>query len=92
MPKPKIKMSLAQMQSRVDTHLPTTLEEANLTPTELLVLKAAVKGLMDKEIAALLKRSPRTIEQHMKNVMRKFGLRSRYRLGFHLSARGLIKL
>jgi len=47
-----------------------------LTHREQVVLAQIVKGASNKEIARTLKISPRTVEFHRKNIMRKFGARN----------------
>ena len=45
-----------------------------LTRTELKVLKMVVSGMSSKEIAHLLGRAVRTVEDHRSHIMRKFGV------------------
>ncbi|SMO99592.1 LuxR C-terminal-related transcriptional regulator [Paracoccus laeviglucosivorans] len=47
-----------------------------LTPTEKTVAHYIVNGFTSKEIALALKSSPRTIEVHRSNMMRKLGARN----------------
>jgi DNA-binding NarL/FixJ family response regulator len=47
-----------------------------LTDRELDVLKLVARGLSTKEIASRLDISPRTVDTHRANLMRKLGLRS----------------
>jgi LuxR family maltose regulon positive regulatory protein len=51
-----------------------------LTSREMEVLRLLVTGLQDKEIAALLKVSPRTIRFHISHIFEKSGVFSRSRL------------
>ncbi|MEU1896140.1 LuxR C-terminal-related transcriptional regulator [Streptomyces pristinaespiralis] len=55
-----------------------------LTLRESEVVELAVKGMTNREIAATLHLSPRTVEQHIARAMRKTGALSRYDLGHHL--------
>ena len=50
---------------------------AQPSPRELQVAGLVAKGLTDREIAAVLWVSPRTVETHVRNIMRKPLLTSR---------------
>jgi DNA-binding NarL/FixJ family response regulator len=56
------------------------LPHEELTPQELQVALAAADGLTNKEIAARLFLSPKTVEFHLTHVYRKLGVRSRVEL------------
>jgi DNA-binding NarL/FixJ family response regulator len=51
-----------------------------LTAREADVLAALARGLANKEIAAALSISPRTVEKHIESILRKSGARSRTHL------------
>lgn len=51
-----------------------------LTPRETQVLGLIAEGYSTKEIARLLVISPRTVERHRENLLRKLGLRNRVEL------------
>lgn len=53
---------------------------AALTPTELDVVKLVSEGLGNKDIAARLFVSPRTVETHLTHIYTKLGLKSRVQL------------
>ena len=53
---------------------------ASLTPTELEVVGLVAEGLPNKEIAARLFMSPRTVQTHLTHVYAKLGLSSRVQL------------
>ena len=53
---------------------------ASLTPTELDVVRLVGEGLANKDIAARLFMSPRTVESHLTHVYTKLGLSSRVQL------------
>ena len=50
---------------------------ATLTARETEVLQRLAEGLTDHEIAEALTLSPRTVEMHVSNVLRKLGARNR---------------
>ncbi len=57
---------------------PSTLSE--LTPQELQIALRIAGGLTTREAAAALFLSPKTIEYHLRNTYRKFGIKSRSEL------------
>ena len=50
---------------------------AGITAREADVLRLVADGLPNKEIAARLNLSPRTVEKHVESLLRKTGARSR---------------
>jgi DNA-binding NarL/FixJ family response regulator len=68
-----------RMQSRQPTSEPLTSQE-----TRVAVLVA--QGLTNREVAAALFLSPKTVEHHVGAVLRKRGLRSRTELARALAA------
>jgi DNA-binding NarL/FixJ family response regulator len=56
-----------------------------LTSQELRISELVVAGLSNKEIAAQLFLSPRTIDAHLRSVFAKLGVTSRTQLAQHLS-------
>lgn len=63
----------------------------NLTKTEKIVLQMLASGRANKEIAYLLKRSTRTIEDHRRHIMQKLGAENLLDLIKYASSINLIK-
>ena len=63
---------------RVRRGSPTAAEQ--LTPQELQVALEVARGSTNREAAAALFLSPKTIEFHLRNIYRKLGIRSRTEL------------
>lgn len=55
----------------------SAVDEARLTPRERAVLALAARGLTNKEIAAALCISPRTVGAHLLSVYDKLGVHTR---------------
>ena len=53
---------------------------SQLTPQELQIARFVAEGLSNKEVAAQLFLSPRTIDAHLRNVFAKLGISSRTQL------------
>jgi ATP/maltotriose-dependent transcriptional regulator MalT len=64
---------------------PSTLT-ASLTPQERAVAHLVVRGLSNKEVAAELVLSPKTVEYHLSHVFAKLGVRSRTELAARIGA------
>lgn len=62
---------------RTGSHVPEALRRAGVTEREREVLTLLADGLANKEIAARLFMSPRTVERHVANISVKAGLRTR---------------
>lgn len=57
---------------------PSTIDQ--LTPQELMICRLICQGLKNKEVAARLYLSPRTIDYHLHKVYVKLGITSRFQL------------
>lgn len=60
-----------------------------LSPQELRIARHVAAGLRDREIAALLYLSPRTVESHLQSAYRKLGGSNRTQLAAILAADGV---
>lgn len=54
-----------------------------LTSQELLVVRCVLRGMTNRETAAQLYLTPKTVEWHLRQVFRKLGIRSRVQLAGH---------
>ncbi len=61
-----------------------------LTGRELEVAKLVARGLSNKEVAARLRRSERTVESHVQHALGKLNMRSRTELGTWAQEHGLL--
>ncbi|MEU6228915.1 LuxR C-terminal-related transcriptional regulator [Streptomyces sp. NPDC047042] len=57
-----------------------------LTPREREVAALVAEGMSNRQIAAALGRSPRTVDDHVENIMAKLGFASRARLASRWAA------
>ena len=69
---------------------PSAAERAGLTAREVEVLRLLVAGRSDPQIAAALFLSPRTVQWHVANLLRKLGLPSRDAAAAHAARHGLV--
>jgi ATP/maltotriose-dependent transcriptional regulator MalT len=58
-----------------------------LTATEELIARLAASGRTNREVAASMHVSPKTVELHLGRAYRKLGIRSRAELGAHMALR-----
>ncbi len=62
----------------------------NLTQRELEVVGLVTEGLSSREVAQRLCRSPRTVENHLRSIYQKLGVRNRVELVRAVAERGLL--
>jgi DNA-binding CsgD family transcriptional regulator len=72
--------ALAEREARGRRTRPATRPTGELTPQEYRVASAVAAGATNREAAAALFLSPRTVEHHLAAVYRKLGVRSRSEL------------
>jgi len=82
----KIK-SVLQQRTSLDSYASRLLTE-----TEIKILKSIVKGMSNKEIARLFRRSVRTIENHRAHIMKKLNVDSSVELIRRAVALGLVDI
>jgi DNA-binding NarL/FixJ family response regulator len=76
---PELKQAKQEIQrsnDALDTLSDSFPGHATLTPRERLVLTQIVRGFSSKEIARALRISPRTVEFHRTNLLKKVGARN----------------
>ena len=76
---------VTRCQELLDQPQPTRWDRFGITAREADVLELVAAGLTNKQIATRLQISPRTVEKHLENLLRKTGTRTRIELA--LSAR-----
>jgi DNA-binding CsgD family transcriptional regulator len=59
---------------------------AELSPSELQVAELAASGLTNRDVAAALFISPKTVEANLARIYRKLGIHSRAELGRHMGS------
>jgi DNA-binding CsgD family transcriptional regulator len=79
----RARRELRSTGERVRRRTPDTRDQ--LTPQELRVALLVVDGATNREAAATLFVTPKTIETHLNNAYRKLGIRSRVELARHLA-------
>jgi len=67
-------------RGRGESEVPPALRGLGVTSREVDVLRLVVEGLPNREIAARLYLSPRTVEKHVERLVAKTGVPSRAEL------------
>ncbi len=57
---------------------------SNLSPSEQRVAELAASGMTNRDVAAALFISPKTVESNLARIYRKLGIHSRAELGRHM--------
>ena len=78
---------LARMFGDQDSNDSDLIRDEDLTEAEWRVAEAVARGLSNKEIAAELKLSLRTIEGHISRILDKKNLSNRVELALHVRER-----
>jgi DNA-binding NarL/FixJ family response regulator len=73
----RLAAAVGECEGAITPALTAVRAQAVLTPQELKVAGLAAAGLANRDIAARLFLSPRTVEYHLSNVYQKLGIRSR---------------
>jgi DNA-binding CsgD family transcriptional regulator len=72
-----LRRALAELTALREESLATAARAAGLTARETEVLRWLREGKDDREIAAALAISPRTVQKHVERVLAKMGVRNR---------------
>jgi DNA-binding NarL/FixJ family response regulator len=86
---PWIERTAAELRAAGAIHREPIADPDELSPQEIRVAMAVAQGATNKEVAAKLFLSPKTIEFHLGRVYRKLGIRSRTELA-RLAAEGVL--
>ncbi|MGA7912515.1 MAG: response regulator transcription factor, partial [Candidatus Dormiibacterota bacterium] len=76
--------------ARQEAEMSDPIDYGQLTGRELEVAKLVARGLSNKEVAARLRRSERTVESHVQHALGKLDMRSRTELGAWAQEHGLL--
>ena len=80
----------AQGAARAATATAARATALELTERELEVARLVAGGMRNKEIAAALSLSARTVESHVERIRRKLGFRSRAQIGRWITQRDVL--
>jgi ATP/maltotriose-dependent transcriptional regulator MalT len=76
----------ARVRDELDRTKATTPQNSTLTPTEKRIADLATSGLTNREVAATLFVSLKTVEANLTQIYRKLGIRSRAQLASRLTS------
>jgi len=71
-------------RARTELARTTVVRGAGLTPAEQRVAELAASGMTNRDVAAALFISPKTVEVNLSRIYRKLGIGSRAELGHHM--------
>ena len=86
---PWVERTAAELRAAGAIHREPIADPDELSPQEIRVAMAVAEGATNKEVAAKLFLSPKTIEFHLGRVYRKLGIHSRTELA-RLAAEGAL--
>lgn len=78
------RVGLERLRSRL-------LPERSITPAQAAVLRLVIEGRTDREIASQLGRSPRTVESHVRALLRAYDARNRVALAVAAATEPLLE-
>ena len=61
-----------------------------LTPREVEVLISVARGMTNKEVAAALEISPRTVQHHLEHIYEKLGVSTRAAAALYAARNGIV--
>jgi DNA-binding NarL/FixJ family response regulator len=76
-PKSRVLITSAELEMLQAPISDQSTENANLTPRELEVLKVVQNGIVTKRVADILNISAFTVNQHLRNIYSKLGVRNK---------------
>ena len=89
---PTSRRSKKQTKKRVPRKPAATKSTGGLTPRQREILKLVSQGHTNRDIAGRLSISPRTVETHRANLMRKLGLKTQTDLIRYALKRGILPM
>jgi len=86
---PKVLRRCQPDQNARASRAPPVSRLVQLTPRELEILRMIAKGISRVEIASILHRSPKTVDNHRRAIMEKLGIHDRVELARYALREGL---
>jgi DNA-binding NarL/FixJ family response regulator len=88
---PEVSQKVLQGYVEVTNHGEPGSSSQTLTPRERAIIKLVAEGCKSREIATMLSISPKTVETHRANTMRKLGLRNAAEMTVYAIESGLVE-